>query len=107
GVSVSEIVFPTPVDLKQEGADQPLAVFEQRFSIGVPVGLAPDAAGERVVLARLRYQACNDKMCFAPSTVTTQWTLRVVPATTLIKPFNRDVIDRIAFGRGAAPASSE
>jgi len=107
GVSVSEIVFPTPVDLKQEGADQPLAVFEQRFSIGVRVALAPDAAGERVVPARLRYQACNDKMCFAPSTVTTQWTLRVVPATTSIKPFNRDVIDRIAFGRGAAPASSE
>jgi thioredoxin:protein disulfide reductase len=106
GVSVSEVVFPTPVDLKQEGADQPLAVFEQRFSIGVRVALAPGVSGERVVPARLRYQACNDKMCFAPSTVTTQWTLRVVPAATSITSINGDVMNRIAFGRGGTPASS-
>jgi thiol:disulfide interchange protein len=106
GVSVSEIVFPTPVDLKQAGADQPLAVFEQRFLIGVRVALAPPVTGELVVPARLRYQACDDKLCFAPTTLTAQWTLKVVPAATTIKPLNRDVIDRIAFGRGEAPASN-
>jgi hypothetical protein len=35
GVSVSEIVFPTPTDLQQRGADQPLSVFERQFAIGV------------------------------------------------------------------------
>jgi cytochrome c biogenesis protein CcdA len=106
GVSVAEVVFPTPVDLKQAGADQPLAVFEQRFSIGVRVAVAPTAAGELVVPARLRFQACDDKMCFAPTNLTTQWALKVVPAATSIKPLHRDVIDRIAFGHGEAPAST-
>jgi thioredoxin:protein disulfide reductase len=105
GVSVSEVVFPTPVDLKQAGADQPLAVFEQRFSIGVRVALSAATTGEVVVPAKLRYQACDDKMCFAPTSVTTQWTLRVVPSAARTKPLNRDVIDAIAFGRGETPAS--
>ena len=106
GVSVSEVVFPTPVDLKQAGADQPLAVFEQNFLVGVRVAVAPGATGEIVVPARLRYQACNDTTCYAPTNLTTQWTLRVVPAGTPTRPLNRDVIDRIAFGRGETPASS-
>jgi thiol:disulfide interchange protein DsbD len=106
GVSVAEVVFPAPVDLKQAGADQLLAVFEQRFSIGVRVAIAPTVTGELVVPARLRYQACDDKMCFAPTNLTTQWTLKIVPAATSIKPVNRDVIDRIAFGHGEAPASN-
>ena len=103
--TVVEVVFPTPVDLKQTGADQPLAVFEQTFIVGVRLSIAPTATGELVVPARLRYQACNDKMCFAPASATTQWTLRVVPAGAPTKPLNRDVIDPIAFGRGASPAS--
>ena len=106
GVSVSEIVFPTPVDLKQAGADQPLAVFEERFLICARVAIAPTVSGDVVVPARLRYQACDDKMCFAPTNLTTQWTLRVVPASTSSNPLNRDVIDRIAFGRGEKPSSA-
>jgi thioredoxin:protein disulfide reductase len=106
GVAVAEVVFPTPVDLKQAGADQPLAVFEQNFSVGVRVAVAPGATGEIVVPARLRYQACNDTTCFAPTNLTTQWTLHVVPASTSISLIHRDVIDRIAFGQGETSASS-
>src|SRR5579872_4048428 len=40
GVTVSEIVFPPSTDLKQQGADQPLAVFEQTFAVGVELSLA-------------------------------------------------------------------
>jgi len=69
GATVAEVVFPTPVDLKQTGADQPLAVFEQTFIVGVRLSIAPTATGELVVPARLRYQACNDKMCFQPKTI--------------------------------------
>ena len=31
GAAVAEVVFPAPVDLKQLGADEPLAVFEEHF----------------------------------------------------------------------------
>jgi thiol:disulfide interchange protein DsbD len=69
GVTVTEIVFPTPVDLKQFGLDQPLAVFERVFPIGVQLTLARSiASGDIIVPAHLRYQACNDTTCFAPKT---------------------------------------
>ena len=81
GVTVTEIVFPTPVDLKQLGIDQPLAVFERVFPIGVQFTLARSVArGDIVVPARLRYQACNDTTCFAPKTADTEWRLRIGPA---------------------------
>ena len=43
GVSVGEIVYPPPTDLKQEFADQPLSVFEREFAIGVRLNVAQDA----------------------------------------------------------------
>jgi thiol:disulfide interchange protein DsbD len=106
GVTVAEIVFPAPVDLKQIGADQPLAVFERRFAIGVRLRVAATTApGDIRVPARLRYQACNDTTCFPPTTAAAEWTLRVVPAGAAVAATHRDVFDRIAFGRGEAPGS--
>jgi thiol:disulfide interchange protein len=105
GASVAELVFPPPVDLKQLGADEPLAVFEEHFAIGVRVAIAPTASGEVVVPARLRYQACDDKACYKPTTVETHWSLRVAAAGARTSPTHRDVIDRIAFGRGETPAA--
>jgi thioredoxin:protein disulfide reductase len=98
-------VFPAPVDLKQVGADEPLAVFEEQFSIGVRVTVPPTATGALVVPARLRYQACDDRACYKPTTVATQWTLGIVAGGTGTKPAHRDVIDRIAFGRGEKPGA--
>ena len=106
GVSVKEIVFPTPVDLKLQGTDQPLAVFEQRFAIGVQLALAPGTSqGQLKVPARLHYQACNDTTCLAPTNATAEWTLNVVAAGSATKATHRDVLDRIALGRGEAPGS--
>ena len=106
GVTVKEVVFPAPVDLAQIGASQPLAVFERTFAIGVQFALGPNvAAGALTAPARLRYQACNDTTCFAPTNATATWTLTVVPAGAAVHPTRRDVIDRIAFGRGDTPGN--
>src|ERR1700704_6034450 len=60
GVTVEELVFPPSTDLKQANQDQPLAVFEREFAIGVGLAVAPNApAGKLVVPARLSYQACD------------------------------------------------
>lgn len=105
GVSVLETVFPEPVDLVQEGADQPLAVFEREFAIGVRLEVARDLApGEITVPARLRYQACDEKVCYFPVTASTGWTFPVVPASATVLPLNADVFAAIPFGRGEAPA---
>ena len=107
GVTVREIVFPAAVDFKQAGVDQPLAVFERVFAIGVQFDLASSVPkGEVLVPARLRYQACNDTVCFAPRNAVTEWTLRVVPERAEGPPQRADVFDGIAFGEGEAPAAA-
>jgi thioredoxin:protein disulfide reductase len=106
GVTVEEIVFPTPVELKQAGVDQPLAVYEQTFSIGVRFMVARSAKkGDIVVPAHLRYQACNDTTCFAPKTADTAWTLHAGAASAAGKPQHPEIFGGIAFGHGERPGA--
>ena len=107
GVRATEIVFPKATDFQQAGLPQPLAVFEHEFAIGVQFAIAEGTApGTIDVPGHLRYQACDDKVCYPPQTGEVRWTLTVVgPAaqTTATRP---DVFDRIAFGTGAAPSAA-
>ncbi|HEX3702044.1 MAG TPA: thioredoxin family protein [Vicinamibacterales bacterium] len=104
GVTLDEIVFPPSTDLKQAGLDQPLAVFEHEFAIGVQVTLASGvAAGDLVVPGHLRYQACDSNLCYAPATADVQWTLHVDPAAA---GSTDPVFAQIAFGHGEKPAAA-
>ena len=90
GVSVTEVVYPAPTDLKQEGSAQPLAVFEREFKLGVQLAVAADVPpGELVVPASLRYQACDEKVCYPPVTLPASWTLRVVASNRGSQPRKR------------------
>lgn len=104
GITVEEIVWPEPIDLEQEGSPLPLAVFERDFMIGVLFHVrAAVAPGDHAIGASLRYQACDDKMCYIPATVRAEWPLRLVPAGTPVTARHADVFDRIPFGRGERP----
>ena len=106
GVTVREIVYPPSTDLRQENADQPLSVFERQFVIGVALTVATDiTAGDLVVPARLRYQACDEKLCYLPVTMSVAWTVPVVAATTRPASQHQEVFSRIRFGTGEAPAT--
>lgn len=100
GVAVAAIVYPEPTDFAQAGQTVPLAVFEQRFVIGVMLTLDRSLeVGEVVVPARFRYQACNVSTCFAPAREDTRWVLKVVPASTPVNTRLAEVFDRIRFHR--------
>jgi hypothetical protein len=78
GVTVDAVHYPKATDLAQPNRKEPLAVYGSAFEIGVKVSLAPGVpAGDLVVPATLRYQACNDTVCFPPARATAQWTLNV------------------------------
>jgi thioredoxin:protein disulfide reductase len=80
GVTVSKIHYPAARDLKQQGQEQPLAVFGPEFTIDVDLTLAKDAAaGDLVVPAHLKYQACDESVCFPPAKADAQWTLSITP----------------------------
>ncbi len=111
GVTVRHLIYPTPSDFVQEGQPQPLAVFEHEFVTGAELSVAADAAvGDLVIPGRLRYQACDDRVCFAPQTATFEWRIRIAPAGTAAPAGSpADVFTRLGQGRltepGAAPAA--
>ncbi len=106
GVTVEEIVYPEPTDLRQENAPQPLSVYEREFVIGAVLRIAANAApGPLEIPLRLRYQACNEKLCYLPTTVQSAWALQIGAAGKAARG-NREVFDRIRFGTGEAPPAS-
>ena len=107
GLIVDEVVYPAATDLEQAGQSQPLAVFDHEFAIGVTVTIPANTAPGNVRLpARLRYQACDAQLCYAPTTAGTAWTLQVRPAGSPVTPQHRDLFDRLAFGSGSAPPAA-
>jgi thiol:disulfide interchange protein DsbD len=107
GVTVKEIVFPPSTDLKQAGQEQPLAVFEQTFAIGVQLAVAPTLARGRIAVPfHLRYQACDANLCYAPSTAEAEWSLDVVAAGKVTGGTLDPLFATIAFGKGEAPGAA-
>jgi thiol-disulfide isomerase/thioredoxin/DsbC/DsbD-like thiol-disulfide interchange protein len=87
GISVEEIVYPASTDLRQAGQAQPLAVLGPEFVIGVRVAVAAGARPGPVELrGTLRYQACDEQVCYTPATTGVAWTIQVVPANATVRP---------------------
>ena len=80
GFTLEGVAFPDAILLEQVGAEEPLAVFEEEFTIGaalrVDASLAP---GAYAVPGTLRYQACNDRMCFNPTNAPIRFDVTVAP----------------------------
>ncbi len=70
GVSVGFIVYPNPIIRQFAFEKQPLAVYEGETV--VKVLLKSDQTvkkGERHLSGKLRIQACDDQVCYAPGTL--------------------------------------
>jgi cytochrome c biogenesis protein CcdA len=104
GISVEEIVYPEPTDLVQEGVPEPLAVYEREFLIGVQLRLTDELPlGTVMVPGSLRYQACDERVCYIPTTVPTSWTFAVVPEGQTVAALDSAMLATIPFGTGSAP----
>lgn len=65
-----DVVFPKPKLEKYQFAEQPLSVFTGDFKTQVKFKIAANApGGMQPLTGKVRYQACNDKMCLPPRTV--------------------------------------
>lgn len=106
GVTVREIVYPVASDFRVAGIEEPLAVFPHAFAIGVEVELAAGVpTGPLALPASLRYQACNDQLCFPPSTAQASWSLDVAADGSAQTPTDAALFASIPFGSGKAPAA--
>ena len=78
GTTVEAITYPPPTELTQAGRRETLAVLGPEFAIDVRIVVpGTAAAGDLAVPAVLRYQACNDSVCFPPARATATWALQV------------------------------
>ena len=98
GIELAGLAWPTAIMLSQTGADQPLAVFEEEFVIGAALaldsGLAP---GNYAVPGVLRYQACDETMCYLPATTPLDFSVMVVPGTQAILPRHAEIFAGLTF----------
>jgi thiol:disulfide interchange protein len=108
GVTVEEIDWPPATDLAQAGATLPLAVFEREFLVGVRLAIGASVAGDVVVPAKLRYQACDVNLCYPPVTADVSWPIHIVAASAAVKPdpASAQTFAGIKFGSGEKPSSS-
>lgn len=71
GVTVGKPVYPTAKRIRLQGDDHDLVVYDNTFTIALPIKLSRDLApGDTVKLnGSLRYQACDERHCLFPVTV--------------------------------------
>ena len=67
GISVEFIVYPDPLVKNFSFSETPLKVYEGTTNVKVRLKADKDAApGKHNLSAKLRVQACDDKVCYAP-----------------------------------------
>ena len=98
GIELEAFAWPEPIMLSQKGADGPLAVFEETFVIGAALSLAPDLEpGAYNVPATLRYQACDDTMCYLPATAQLAFPVVVAPGAAAVTAAHGELFAGLAF----------
>ncbi len=103
GISLANTVYPEHILFDLAG--DKLAVYEHTFHVGVVLQIAPDAApGEHKLAGELKYQACNNEMCFPPAKLPLEITVNVGEAGV---PANPELFTQVKWPEGdeAAPAA--
>ncbi len=104
GVTITEVVFPPSTDFFLQGTAEPLAVFEHEFVIGLVAEIGSGVSpGELTIPGRLRYQACDNTVCYRARSIDTTWTVSVVAAGEESAPGHTEVFASIPFGMGEPP----
>jgi hypothetical protein len=69
-LQVADVTFPRPKMQKFEFADKPMSVYEGDVRATAKLKIPASApAGLQTLVGKLRYQACNDRMCLPPRTL--------------------------------------
>ncbi|MGI9164886.1 MAG: protein-disulfide reductase DsbD domain-containing protein [Pyrinomonadaceae bacterium] len=70
GISLKSVSYPRPLTRKFAFADEPLKVYEGETQITATLEASRTAEkGQQSIPARLRIQACDDQVCYAPGSI--------------------------------------
>ena len=77
----NSVEFPKPEILRLPAINETVPVFQGKFRVSQDITMRErDALGtlkELKIKGRLRYQACDDKMCYLPQNIPLEWSLKV------------------------------
>jgi DsbC/DsbD-like thiol-disulfide interchange protein len=66
-LQAAQVLYPKPQMEKYSFSEKPLSVFSGEFQVTTRFKVAASASpGSTVITGKIRYQACNDRMCLAP-----------------------------------------
>jgi thiol:disulfide interchange protein DsbD len=101
-VTIGKPQFPQPQVLQFGFSKKPLAVFDGRIIVYLPVAIAPpfDQTSLRIKMA-ISYQACDDATCLMPETIELTAELPAAPAGTPPRAMAPEIFD------GMAPAGTD
>ena len=100
GVALSQPVYPPGKLVKVSWADQPVGLYDGRVVILVQGQVKPEATtGPVTITGELRYQACDDEVCYAPKSLPVTVTTAIVGAGEPARPVNEET-----FGGKGVPA---
>jgi Disulphide bond corrector protein DsbC len=69
-LEAGQVTYPKPSLEKYSFLDKPLSVVTGKFDIVADFKIAANApVGPGAAVGQLKYQACNDRMCFQPKTI--------------------------------------
>lgn len=75
----ADVVYPKPELQKYSFSDKPLSVYTGDFQIVTKFKAPASApAGPAILTAKLRYQACTNRMCLPPKTVDVSLPVEIV-----------------------------
>ena len=96
GARASAVTFPRAKVQKLGFSNEPLALFEgraiMRFNVTFPANFQ---TGVTELKAKVRYQACNNEICYPPTTREITMPITVVAPGEEVRPINRQI-----FGGG-------
>ena len=77
GVTLGTATYPPSEMILDPILNERIPEYTKTFRITQPITLSAKSGESVTMTGVLTYQACDDKMCFAPSELPVQWTLRV------------------------------
>ncbi|HVP39924.1 MAG TPA: protein-disulfide reductase DsbD domain-containing protein [Candidatus Saccharimonadales bacterium] len=78
GIKAGKPVYPKGKPYQLQGSDDKMSIYDGTFEIVVPLRAAAVAPpGERTLRATLRFQACDDRACYAPVSVPVEIPIQV------------------------------
>ena len=76
GVTAAKAKYPAGEKYLMPALNETMLVYAKPFRITQEVTLGASAVAPKTIKGRLRYQACDDQICYLPKTLPVEWTVK-------------------------------